>query len=142
VSAQQAASPSRNLPDGLRPPGGKEPFYLPIGDEIAVFEECHKRGLGVMLKGPTGCGRTRFVEHMAWRLDRPLITFACHDDLSASDLTGRWLIREGETVWQDGPLTRAARAGAICYLGEVVEARQDVVVVIDRVAGGHECIDR
>ena len=130
MSARQAASLSRSVPDGLRHPGGKEPFYLPIGDEIAVFEECHTRGLGVMLKGPTGCGKTRFVEHMAWRLHRPLVTVACHDDLSASDLTGRWLVRDGETVWQDGPLTRAARAGAICYLDEVVEARQDVVVVI------------
>ena len=83
-----------------------------------------------MLKGPTGCGKTRFVEHMAWRLRRPLVTVACHDDLSASDLTGRWLVKGGETVWQDGPLTRAARMGAICYLDEVVEARQDVVVVI------------
>ena len=83
-----------------------------------------------MLKGPTGCGKTRFVEHMAWRLGRPLLTVACHDDLSASDLTGRWLVKGGETVWQDGPLARAARMGAICYLDEVVEARQDVVVVI------------
>ena len=130
MNARQGASVSRHVPDGLRHPGGDEPFYLPIGDEVAVFQECHTRGLGVMLKGPTGCGKTRFVEHMAWRLGRPLITVACHDDLSASDLTGRWLIRDGETVWQDGPLTRAARAGAICYLDEVVEARQDVVVVI------------
>ena len=130
MSTPQAASLLHSLPDGLRHPGEKEPFYLPIGDEIAVFEECHRRGLGVMLKGPTGCGKTRFVEHMAWRLHRPLVTVACHDDLSASDLTGRWLVRDGETVWQDGPLTRAARAGAICYLDEVVEARQDVVVVI------------
>jgi nitric oxide reductase NorQ protein len=83
-----------------------------------------------MLKGPTGCGKTRFVEHMAWRLKRPLVTIACHDDLSASDLTGRYLIRGGETVWVDGPLTTAVRLGAICYLDEVVEARQDTVVVI------------
>ncbi len=130
MTARQSASLSRDVPDGFRHPGGEEPFYLPIADEVAVFEECHHRGLGVMLKGPTGCGKTRFVEHMAWRLQRPLITVACHDDLSASDLTGRWLVREGETVWQDGPLTRAARTGAICYLDEVVEARQDVVVVI------------
>ena len=116
---------------GLRHPGAEAPFYLPVGDEVAVFEAAHHDGTGVMLKGPTGCGKTRFVEHMAWRLDRPLVTVACHDDLSASDLTGRWLlIRGGETVWQDGPLTRAARHGAICYLDEVVEARQDVVVVI------------
>ncbi len=83
-----------------------------------------------MLKGPTGCGKTRFVEHMAWRLRRPLVTVACHEDLAASDLVGRYLVRATETVWQDGPLTRAVRAGALCYLDEVVEARQDVVVVI------------
>jgi nitric oxide reductase NorQ protein len=83
-----------------------------------------------MLKGPTGCGKTRFVEHMAWRLGRPLVTVACHDDLAAGDLTGRWLVRGGETVWVDGPLATAARLGAICYLDEVVEARQDTVVVL------------
>lgn len=108
----------------------REPYYLPLGDEIALFETCHERGLAVMLKGPTGCGKTRFVEHMAWRTGRPVVTVACHDDLSASDLTGRWLVRGGETVWQDGPLTLAARLGAICYLDEVVEARQDTIVVI------------
>ncbi|MHB1222500.1 MAG: AAA family ATPase [Gemmatimonadaceae bacterium] len=107
-----------------------EPYYVPVGDEIRIFETCHARGLAVMLKGPTGCGKTRFVEHMAWRLGRPIVTVACHDDLSASDLTGRYLVRGGETVWQDGPLTLAARRGAICYLDEVVEARQDTVVVI------------
>ncbi len=115
---------------GLRYPSHEAPFYLPIGKEIAIFEQCHARGLAVMLKGPTGCGKTRFVEHMAWRLGRPLITVACHDDLSASDLTGRYLIRDGQTVWQDGPLTLAARVGAICYLDEIVEARQDTIVVI------------
>lgn len=107
-----------------------EPYYLPIGREVDVFRMCHERGLPVMLKGPTGCGKTRFVEHMAWRLGRPLITVACHDDLSASDLTGRYLLRGDETVWVDGPLTTAARTGAICYLDEVVEARQDTLVVI------------
>jgi nitric oxide reductase NorQ protein len=107
-----------------------EPYYVPHGQEIEVFTACHRRGLPVMLKGPTGCGKTRFVEHMAWRLGRPLVTVACHDDLSASDLTGRYLIRGAETVWVDGPLTVAARTGAICYLDEVVEARQDTVVVI------------
>ena len=106
------------------------PYYLPVADEIAVFETCHARRLAVMLKGPTGCGKTRFVEHMAWRLGRPLVTVACHDDLSASDLTGRYLIRGGETVWLDGPLTLAARLGAICYLDEIIEARTDTVVVI------------
>ena len=107
-----------------------EPFYAPHANEIDVFTACHARGLPVMLKGPTGCGKTRFVEHMAWRLGRPIVTVACHDDLSASDLTGRFLIRGAETVWVDGPLTVAARLGAICYLDEVVEARQDTVVVI------------
>ena len=108
----------------------REPYYLATGNEVDVFAKCHERGLAVMLKGPTGCGKTRFVEHMAWRLKRPLVTIACHDDLSASDLTGRYLIRGDETVWVDGPLTTAARLGAICYLDEVVEARQDTVVVI------------
>ncbi|HET6763967.1 MAG TPA: AAA family ATPase, partial [Longimicrobiaceae bacterium] len=114
----------------LRPPPASEPFYVASGNEVEVFERCHRSGLPVMLKGPTGCGKTRFVEHVAWRLQRPLVTVACHDDLSSSDLTGRYLIRGGETVWVDGPLTAAARMGAICYLDEVVEARQDTVVVI------------
>lgn len=107
-----------------------EPYYLPSGDEVAIVERCHAERLAVMLKGPTGCGKTRFVEHMAWRLGRPLITVSCHDDLTASDLVGRFLIRHDETVWQDGPLTRAVREGAICYLDEVVEARQDTIVVL------------
>jgi nitric oxide reductase NorQ protein len=108
----------------------REPYYLASANETDVFAKCHARGLPVMLKGPTGCGKTRFIEHMAWRLGRPLVTIACHDDLSASDLTGRYLIRGDETVWVDGPLTVAARTGSICYLDEVVEARQDTVVVI------------
>jgi nitric oxide reductase NorQ protein len=107
-----------------------EPFYLANGSEIEIFERCHERGLSLMLKGPTGVGKTRFVEHMAWRLGRPLVTISCHDDLSASDLVGRFLIRHEGTVWQDGPLTRAVREGALCYLDEVVEARQDTVVVL------------
>jgi nitric oxide reductase NorQ protein len=106
------------------------PYYLPSGDEVALFEQCHARQLAVMLKGPTGCGKTRFLEYMAWRLGRPLITISCHDDLSASDLVGRFLIGHGGTEWHDGPLTRAVREGAICYLDEVVEARQDTVVVL------------
>ncbi|HEX2875988.1 MAG TPA: CbbQ/NirQ/NorQ/GpvN family protein [Polyangiaceae bacterium] len=106
------------------------PYYVACGMEVAVFERCHAQNLAVMLKGPTGCGKTRFVEYMAWRLARPLITISCHDDLTASDLIGRFLIRHDGTVWQDGPLTRAAREGAICYLDEVVEARQDTVVVL------------
>lgn len=109
---------------------GERPYYLPFGEEVRIFQQCHERRLAVMLKGPTGCGKTRFVEYMAWRLGRPLVTVACHDDLSASDLTGRFLIRGGETIWRDGPLTHAVRNGAICYLDEVVEARQDTIVVI------------
>ncbi|HEX5971926.1 MAG TPA: CbbQ/NirQ/NorQ/GpvN family protein [Gemmatimonadaceae bacterium] len=105
-------------------------WYLPIGREVEVFRACHERRLPVMLKGPTGCGKSRFVEHMAHALGRPLVTVACHDDLSASDLTGRFLIRGTDTVWTDGPLTTAVRSGAICYLDEVVEARQDTLVVI------------
>jgi len=107
-----------------------EPYYLGSGDEIEIFTQCHARQLAVMLKGPTGCGKTRFVEHMAWRLGRPLVSISCHDDLTASDLIGRFLINHDGTLWQDGPLTRAVREGAICYLDEVVEARQDTVVVL------------
>jgi nitric oxide reductase NorQ protein len=106
------------------------PFYVAHGDEVRIFEQAHAARLPVMLKGPTGCGKTRFVEHMAWRLGRPLVTIACHDDLAASDLVGRYLIRHDGTAWQDGPLTRAVRAGAICYLDEIVEARSDTVVVL------------
>lgn len=107
-----------------------EPYYQSVGDEIEVFEAAARSGLPVMLKGPTGCGKTRFVEHMAWRLKRPLITVACHDDLTTADLAGRYLIIGDETVWMDGPLTAAVRAGAICYLDEIVEARKDTTVVI------------
>ena len=109
---------------------GTEPFYLDTGDEIAMFGAAAAARLPVMLKGPTGCGKTRFVEHMAYRLERPLITVACHEDLFASDLIGRYLLKDDETVWVDGPLTRAVRMGAICYLDEVVEARKDTTVVI------------
>jgi nitric oxide reductase NorQ protein len=107
-----------------------EPFYLNTGDEIPMFEAAAAARLPVMLKGPTGCGKTRFVEYMAYRLKRPLITVACHEDLFASDLIGRYLLKDDETVWVDGPLTRAVRMGAICYLDEVVEARKDTTVVI------------
>ncbi len=106
------------------------PFYRPIADECALFETAFKNGLPLLLKGPTGCGKTRFVEHMAARMGRPLYTVACHDDLSAADLIGRYLLKGGETEWIDGPLTRAVREGAICYLDEVVEARKDVTVVL------------
>jgi len=99
------------------------PFYAAQGAECALFEHAWKRQLPLLVKGPTGCGKTRFVEHMAARLGRPLITVSCHDDLSASDLVGRFLIGQGSTIWSDGPLARAVRSGAICYLDEVVEAR-------------------
>src|SRR5215467_4768989 len=107
-----------------------EPYYLPVGREVELFEAAHTARLPVILKGPTGCGKTRFVEHMAWRLERPLITVACHEDLSSTDLVGRFLLEGEETVWHDGPLTAAVRGGAICYLDEVVEARKDTVVII------------
>lgn len=110
--------------------GAAAPFYLPQKDEVAVFQAAAANDLPVLLKGPTGSGKTRFVAHMAARLGRPLYTVACHDDLSAADLIGRYLLKGGETVWVDGPLTRAVREGAICYLDEVVEARKDVTVVL------------
>src|SRR3979409_2664037 len=107
-----------------------EPYYLAVNREIDLFEAAHAAHLPVILKGPTGCGKTRFGEHMAWRLGRALITVACHEDLSATDLVGRFLLEGDETVWHDGPLTAAVRNGAICYLDEVVEARKDTVVII------------
>jgi nitric oxide reductase NorQ protein len=106
------------------------PFYLPSGQECALFEHAFRNRLPLLLKGPTGSGKTRFVAHMAARLRVPLITVACHDDLTAADLTGRYLLRGGDTVWMDGPLTRAVRHGGICYLDEIVEARKDVAVVL------------
>jgi nitric oxide reductase NorQ protein len=109
---------------------GAEPYYQATGDECIRFEAACARHLPVLLKGPTGCGKTRFVEHMAWRMQRPLITVACHEDLSAADLVGRWLLDADGTRWQDGPLTLAARHGALCYLDELVEARADTTVVI------------
>lgn len=106
------------------------PFYLPAADEVELFEHAWRARLPVLLKGPTGCGKTRFVAYMAHRLGRPLVTVACHEDLSASDLLGRFLLQGEETVWVDGPLTAAVRHGAIVYLDEVVEARKDTLVVI------------
>jgi len=106
------------------------PYYEPQGNEIAIFEAAYRKRLPVMLKGPTGCGKTRFLEFMAFELKRPLVTVSCHEDLTSSDLVGRFLIEGAETVWQDGPLTRAVKAGAICYLDEIVEARTDSTVVI------------
>ena len=110
------------------------PYYKAIGNEEAIFKAAYRQGLALVLKGPTGCGKTRFVEAMAYDLGRPLITVACHDDLTTADLVGRYLLRGDETVWVDGPLTRAVRVGAICYLDEVVEARQDTTVVLHPLA--------
>jgi nitric oxide reductase NorQ protein len=122
----------------------EEPFYQPISDEVALFESAYKQQLPVLLKGPTGCGKTRFIEYMSWRLHRhignrdeegvPLITVACHEDLTASDLVGRYLLEGDTTRWIDGPVTRAVKAGAICYLDEVVEARKDTTVLIHPLA--------
>jgi len=112
----------------------KEPYYEPVGKEIALFEAAYRNQLPLLLKGPTGCGKTRFMEHMAWRLQRPLITVSCHDDLTASDLVGRFLVSGGNTIWVDGPLARAVRHGGICYLDEIVEARKDTTVVIHPLA--------
>ena len=109
---------------------GVRPYYVPVGNEEAVFTAAGNQGLSVLLKGPTGCGKTRLVEAMAYDLQRPLITVACHDDLTTADLVGRFLLQGGETRWVDGPLTRAVREGAICYLDEIVEARQDTTVVL------------
>ncbi|TXI60729.1 MAG: CbbQ/NirQ/NorQ/GpvN family protein [Limnohabitans sp.] len=113
---------------------GLAPFYAPQAGEVTLFEHAFAQHLPVLIKGPTGCGKTRFVEHMAARLGRPLITVSCHDDLSAADLVGRHLINDTGTVWADGPLTRAVRTGAICYLDEVVEARKDTTVVLHPLA--------
>ena len=108
----------------------QQPYYRPVSDEVDLYEAAYAVRMPVMLKGPTGCGKSRFVEHMAWRLGKPLITVACNEDMTASDLVGRYLLDINGTRWQDGPLTVAARIGAICYLDEVVEARQDTTVVI------------
>jgi nitric oxide reductase NorQ protein len=108
----------------------QEPYYQAQGKEVALFEAAYAARLPVMVKGPTGCGKSRFVEYMAWKLDRPLITVACNEDMTASDLVGRYLLDADGTRWLDGPLTTAARIGAICYLDEIVEARQDTTVVI------------
>ncbi len=123
--------------------GADEPYYLPIGDEVEVFAAAYSARLPVLLKGPTGCGKTRFIESMVHRLfrgadapatrrrvERPLVTVACHEDLTATDLVGRYLLRGEETVWIDGPLTQAVRGGAVCYLDEIVEARKDTTVLI------------
>jgi len=126
--------PGVGLRNGTLAEAVDRPYYESVGNEEAVFKAAYRQGLSLVLKGPTGCGKTRFVEAMAHDLDRPLITVACHDDLSTADLVGRYLLRGGETVWVDGPLTRAVRDGAICYLDEVVEARQDTTVVLHPLA--------
>ena len=112
----------------------EEPYYHETGSEIGLFQAAFQNRLPLLLKGPTGCGKTRFVEHMAWRLQRPLITVSCHEDMTATDLVGRFLVVGGDTVWEDGPLARAVRCGGICYLDEVVEARKDTTVVIHPLA--------
>lgn len=112
------------------PTVGEAPFYQPHGNEVELFEYAFHNRLPLLIKGPTGCGKTRFVAHMAARLKRPLYTVACHDDLTAADLVGRHLINDSGTYWNDGPLTRAVREGGICYLDEVVEARKDTTVVL------------
>lgn len=112
----------------------EEPYYHATGDEVALFTAAWRNRLPVLLKGPTGCGKSRFVDYMAWRLRRPLITVACHEDMTATDLVGRFLIVGGNTVWEDGPLARAVRCGGMCYLDEIVEARKDTTVVIHPLA--------
>ena len=128
----------RDEPNGT---GVPLPFYAEQAGECALFEHAFRQRLPVLLKGPTGCGKTRFVEHMAARLARPLVTVSCHDDLSAADLVGRFLIGDGNTVWADGPLARAVRQGAICYLDEVVEARKDTTVVLHPLADDRRTLD-
>ncbi|MCP4188760.1 MAG: CbbQ/NirQ/NorQ/GpvN family protein [Gammaproteobacteria bacterium] len=108
----------------------QQPYYHEVGGEVAMYQAAYDVRMPVMLKGPTGCGKSRFVEYMAWKLQKPLITIACNEDMTASDLVGRFLLDINGTKWQDGPLTVAARIGAICYLDEIVEARQDTTVVI------------
>jgi len=112
----------------------QEPFYLAQGEEMEIARAAYDNQIPLLLKGPTGCGKTRFMRRLAWELKRPLITVSCHDDLSTSDLVGRYLLKGGEAVWVDGPLTTAVRAGAICYLDEIVEARKDTMVVIHPLA--------
>jgi len=108
----------------------KSPWYRQVGREVELFQHAHRQRLPLLLAGPTGCGKTRFLEAMAAQLELPLITVACHDETSSIDLVGRFLIRGAETIWQDGPVTRSVRAGAILYLDEIIEAREDVIVVL------------
>ncbi|ORV14093.1 CbbQ/NirQ/NorQ/GpvN family protein [Mycobacterium celatum] len=115
-------------------------FYYASGNEVALFERAFERGLPVMLTGPTGCGKTRLVEHMGRLLERPVVTISCHDDLTSSDLVGRFLVTGGDVVWTDGPLTRAVRDGAICYLDEVVEARHDSLAILHSLTDHRRCL--
>ncbi|MFZ5908300.1 MAG: CbbQ/NirQ/NorQ/GpvN family protein [Nitrospirota bacterium] len=112
----------------------EKPYYRAVDNEVELFESAYKHQIPLLLKGPTGCGKTRFMHYMAWKLKRPLITVSCHDDLTASDLVGRYLVHGGETVWVDGPLTKAVKTGGFCYLDEIVEARKDTTVVIHPLA--------
>ena len=112
----------------------EEPYYLQVGKEVDLFAAAYRDRIPVLLKGPTGCGKTRFMQYVAWKFQRPLITVSCHDDLTASDLVGRYLIKGGETVWADGPLAIAVKSGGFCYLDEIVEARKDTTVVIHPLA--------
>jgi len=111
-----------------------EPYYRPVANEISLFEAAYRNDIPILLKGPTGSGKTRFMQYVAWKHSRPLITVSCHDDLTASDLVGRYLVKGGETIWVDGPLTKAVKAGGFCYLDEIVEARKDTTVVIHPLA--------
>ena len=136
AAEQQQAAATRNASNGNGAVDlsqymvTEEPYYRPVADEVDMYEAAYSVRMPIMLKGPTGCGKTRFVEYMAWKLGKPLITVACNEDMTASDLVGRYLLDASGTRWQDGPLSVAARHGAICYLDEVVEARQDTTVVI------------
>ncbi len=119
---------------------GEQPYYRPSGNEVALYRQAYRHRMPLMLKGPTGCGKTRFVEHMAWALGRPLVTLACNEDMTAADLVGRYLLDANGTAWHDGPLTLAVRHGGICYLDEVVEARQDTTVVIHPLTDGRRML--
>jgi nitric oxide reductase NorQ protein len=125
---------SASAVNAVEPKGYQMGEYLPVGDEIEIFSASWRSGLPVMLKGPTGCGKTRLVEHMAKTLGVPLFTVCCHEDMTASDLLGRFVLQDSSTEWVDGPLTRAVREGGICYLDEIVEARQDAIVAIHSLA--------
>src|SRR5258707_3747694 len=134
-AGNMTTEPGLAYQNGAMPQASSQrPYYQSVGNEETVFKAAYRQGLSLVLKGPTGCGKTRFVEAMAHDLGRPLITVACHDDLTTADLVGRYLLQGDETVWVDGPLTRAVREGAICYLDEVVEARQDTTVVLHPLA--------